>query len=70
MTRPNRQQERINDVVEDALLFACDTEEFLTRLRATCDALLVSTREKKRSLSTKGSAAGFPHTRPELTEAV
>jgi hypothetical protein len=70
MSRLNREQERISDVVEDALLFACDTEQFAINLRNFSDALLKASRDKQRSLSVKGRKAGFTHTRPELLEEV
>lgn len=66
MSRPNRHNERINDVVEDALLFACDTEEVLIKFRDLADALIARAREEKHKVSVNGERIGWTHGRPEL----
>lgn len=68
MSRPSVKQEHLNEVVEDALELACDTEEVLTRFRAVCDELLLSARERKHRISVRGHLAGFPHARREVLE--
>ena len=70
MSRPSVKQEQLNEVVEDALELACDTEEVLTRFRAVCDELLASARERKHRISARSKLAGYPHARRDLLERV
>lgn len=68
MARPSVSQEHLNEVVEDALELACDTEEVLTKFRAVCDELLTHARERKHRIAARSKLAGFPHARRELLE--
>ena len=70
MARPSANQDAVNDVVEEALELACDSEEVLVKFRALCDSLLENTRQRKHRLSVKGQLVGWPHARPELLRRV
>lgn len=63
--RPNRNQEQVDDLTEEALELAMDTEEILTKFRDMSNALLASVQDRKHRLSVKGQRAGFAHARPE-----